>query len=562
MTDTLIFGAGQKARSIGPGIMGGRVSALAFDPHDPYTYYVGLATGGVVRTNDNGQTFSPVFDKEAVASIGDIALSPSDSSVVYVATGEANDRNSTGWGAGVYRSSDGGGSWTFAGLKDSKSIARIVVHPTDPKTAWAAVAGNLWAESAERGIYKTTDGGANWTKVLSAPKPNDTKAGGGDIAIDPSNPNVLYAALYARIRRPWSFVSGVDYTGADVGGDLRRAPMAAPRGRSSPRGCPRARSASRSPCTRRTPRSYTPRSRPTWAARRTSTGRSASPAACSAPTMRANIGRACRASNPRAVLFLTDPRRSARTTSSIYVLGFMVHVSEDGGKTWREDRFKNVHSDNHALSIDPRNSKHIILGTDGGIYQSFDGAESWQHVRNVPSGEYYRVQVDMSSPYRICGGLQDNENWITPSAVWSKNGITNGAGFNISGGDGAYCAFDATDSNLVYAESQGGTIFRMDLTNGEARDLQPSPSEGSNAFRYHWVSPIVQSVHAPGTLYLAGNRIFKITDHGTKWQAISKDLSTRDYDKMTVVGSGAEDYGVIYAFAESPMKAGLLWAGS
>ncbi len=219
MTDTLIFGAGQKARSIGPGIMGGRVSALAFDPHDPYTYYVGLATGGVVRTNDNGQTFSPVFDKEAVASIGDIALSPSDSNVVYVATGEANDRNSTGWGAGVYRSADGGGSWTFAGLKDSKSIARIVVHPTDPKTAWAAVAGNLWAESAERGIYKTTDGGASWTKVLSAPKPNDTKAGGGDIAIDPSNPNVLYAALYARIRRPWSFVSGVNYTdGADVGG--------------------------------------------------------------------------------------------------------------------------------------------------------------------------------------------------------------------------------------------------------------------------------------------------------------------------------------------------------
>src|SRR5664279_4285987 len=219
MTDTLICGAGQKARSIGPGVMGGRVSALAFDPHDPYTYYAGLATGGVVRTSDNGQTFAPVFDKEAVASIGDIALSPSDSSVVYIATGEANDRNSTGWGAGVFRSTDGGSTWAFAGLKDSKSIARIVVHPTDPKTAWAAVSGNLWAESAERGIYKTTDGGANWTKVLGAPKPNDTKAGGGDIAIDPSNPNVLYAALYARLRRPWSFVSGANYTdGADVGG--------------------------------------------------------------------------------------------------------------------------------------------------------------------------------------------------------------------------------------------------------------------------------------------------------------------------------------------------------
>ncbi len=541
--------------------MGGRVSALAFDPHDPYTYYAGLATGGVVRTTDNGQTFSPVFDKEPAASIGDIALSLSDSNVVYVATGEANDRNSTGWGAGVYRSTDGGGTWAFAGLKDSKSIARIIVHPTDPKTAWAAVTGNLWAESAERGIYKTTDGGATWTKVLGAPKPNDTKAGGGDIAIDPSNPNILYAALYARLRRPWSFVSGANYTdGADVGGIFKSTDGGAT-WKKLTEGLPRARSASRSPCTPRIRRSCTPRSRPTLVAPRTSTARSASRAACSVPTTRANIGRACRALNPRPFYF-SQIRVDPANDKLIYVLGFMVHVSEDGGKTWREDRFKNVHADNHALSIDPRNSKHIILGTDGGIYQSFDGAASWQHVRNVPAGEYYRVQVDMGSPYRICGGLQDNENWITPSAVWSKDGITNGSGFNLSGGDGAYCAFDATDPNIVYAESQGGTIFRINLTNGETRDLQPEPSEGSNAFRYHWVSPIVQSVHAPGTLYLAGNRIFKITERGMKWQAISKDLSTKDYDKMTVVGSGAEDYGVIFAFAESPKKAGVLWAGS
>ena len=203
-----------------------------------------------------------------------------------------------------------------------------------------------------------------------------------------------------------------------------------------------------------------------------------------------------------------------------------------------------------------------MLGTDGGIYQSFDRAEGWQHVRNVPAGEYYRVQVDMGTPYRICGGLQDNESWITPSAVWSKDGITNGAGFNISGGDGAYCAFDFDDPNIVYAESQNGTMFRLDLTSGFYKDLQPSPAEGRNTFRYHWVSPFVQSVHTKGAIYLAGNRVFKLTERGDKWQAISPDLSTKDYEKMTVSGSGAEDYGVIYALTESPVKAGLLWAGS
>jgi photosystem II stability/assembly factor-like uncharacterized protein len=561
MPDSLIFGNGLKARSIGPGLMGGRVSALAFDPHDPYTYYVGLATGGVMRTDDNGQTFSGIFDKEASASIGDIALSLSDSSVIWVATGEANDRNSTGWGSGVYRSTDGGGTWTFAGLKDSKSIARIIVHPTDPKTAWAAVSGNLWAESAERGIYKTTDGGANWTKVLSAPKPFDTKVGGGDLAIDPSNPNILYAALYARIRKPWSFISGADYTdGKDVGGIFK----------STDGGATWTKLASGLPGrTQRIGLSvFAKDPKIVYAEVQSDLGGSGdldAPLSKSGGVFRSedkgeHWTRMSRL-NPRPFYF-SQIRVDPANDQLVYVLGFMVHVSEDGGKTWREDRFKNVHADNHALIIDPRNTAHLVLGTDGGIYQSFDRASAWQHVRNVPAGEYYRINVDMGSPYRICGGLQDNESWITPSEVWSKDGITNGAGFNISGGDGAYCAFDANDPNLVYAESQGGTLFRIDLTNGFTKDLQPAPAEGRNAFRYHWVSPIVQSTHEKGLIYLAGNRVFKITEKGEKWLPISPDLSSKDYEKMTVVGSGAEEYGVVYAFAESPVKAGVLWAGT
>ena len=561
MPDSLLFGNGLKARSIGPGMMGGRVSALAFDPKEPFTYYVGLATGGVEVTKDNGQTFSPIFDKQPVASIGDIAISAGDSAMIWVATGEANDRNSTGWGAGVYRSSDGGSTWTFAGLKDSKSIARIVLHPTDRNVAWAAVSGNLWAESAERGIYKTTDGGANWTKVLSAPKPFDTKVGGGDIAIDPSNPNVLYAALYARLRRPWSFVSGADYTdGKDVGGVFKSVDGGAT-WKKLTEGLPAR--------TQRIGLSiYAKNPKIVYAEVQSDLGGSGGvdgPNSRSGGVFRSEDAGEhwTRMSklNPRPFYF-SQIRVDPSNDSLVYVAGFMLHFSDDGGRTWREDRFKDVHADNHALIIDPRNTAHMVLGTDGGIYQSFDRAAAWQHVRNVPAGEYYRVNVDLSTPYRICGGLQDNESWITPSAVWSKNGILNDDGFNIGGGDGAYCAFDATDENIVYAESQGGTLFRIDLRTGFTKDLQPSPAEGRNSFRFHWVSPIVQSAHAKGTIYLAGNRVFKLTELGDKWQAISPDLSSKDYEKMTVTGSGAEDYGMIYSLAESPVKAGVLWAGT
>jgi len=549
-----------KARPIGPAVMGGRVSSIALSPADPFTFYVGLGTGGIMKSSDNGSTFQPVFEHEEVAAIGDIAVAPSDAKTIYVGTGEANDRNTVSWGAGVYTSTDGGSTWTRSGLEKTRAIARVVVHPTDPKTAWVCSPGDVW-QPGERGIYKTTDGGKSWKKVYTAPAPFETRAGCGDLAIDPSDANVLYAAVYARQRRPWVFTYGAAATdGKDIGGLIKSTDGGA-----------------------------------TW-----------TKLAGGLPTMTGRIGLSVYAKNPKTVfaviqsdaggtsdiddpyskaggVFRTDDAGAIWTRQSkldprpfyfsqirvdptndkrVYVLGFMLHVSDDGGKTWREDRFKNVHSDNHALAIDPRMPKRMLLGTDGGLYESYDGAEGWAHLNRFAGGEYFRVSTDNSSPYRICGGLQDNTNWVGTANTRSKEGIRNADWMAIGGGDGSYCTFDPADSNLVYAESQQGFIFRFDLGSGQDKNLRPQPAEGQPAFRFHWTSPLLASVHEKGVLYYAGNRVFKLTNHGEQWRLISPDLSTKNYERMTTVGSGAEDFGVVYALAESPVKAGVLWAGT
>jgi photosystem II stability/assembly factor-like uncharacterized protein len=265
--------------------------------------------------------------------------------------------------------------------------------------------------------------------------------------------------------------------------------------------------------------------------------------------------------NPRPFYFSqirVDPQNDQR----VYVLGFMLHASEDGGKSFREDRFKNVHADCHAFAFDPKNTERVLLGTDGGVYQSYDRGGKWIHLNSMSIGEYYRIAVDNSTPYRICGGLQDNLNWLGPSATNSKEGITNADWINIYGGDGFYCAFDAQDPNIVYAESQSGFVHRLDLKSGQNKGLRPEPAEGQASFRFHWNSPLIQSRHEPGKLYLGGNRVFTLTDRGERWSAISPDLSAHELEKISTTGSGAETYGVVYALSESPAKKGMLWAGT
>ncbi|MGI8436648.1 MAG: WD40/YVTN/BNR-like repeat-containing protein [Chthoniobacterales bacterium] len=570
------------ARAIGPTIMGGRVSDIAIDPRNPNLFYVGLATGGVFKSGDGGTTFDPIFDKQPTLSIGAVAVAPSDSDVLWVGTGEANDRNSSGWGNGVYRSADGGGTWQNIGLKDSRTIARIVVHPKNPETAYVAAMGNLWVDSGERGLYKTTDAGKTWKAILQAPGPNGARTGCGDVAIDPSNPEVVYAVLYARQRTPWGFTYGPAASGGeDVGGIYKSVNGGA-----------------------------------AW--KKLSNG---------LPTQTGRIGLSISANNPKSVMavvqsdeggasdlrdlhskhggifrsedggekwsrmsdiaprpfYFSQIRIDPANDQRIYVLGFALLVSDDAGRSFREDYSQKLHPDCHALAIQvgsapppkpakpedknkppkPPVSTRLLLGTDGGVYQSFSGAKAWDHLNNIPAGQFYRIAVDDSQPYyRVAGGLQDNCNWVGPTGVLNKDGIMNGDWTNLGGGDGFYVVFDPTDHDILYAESQQGNVHRTNLRTGEIRELRPDSAEGQQEYRFEWNSPLLASKHKPGVLYLAGNRVFRLTNKGESFTVISPDLTHADPARMNAAGSGAENYGTVFSLAESPLKPGLLWAGT
>jgi len=572
---------GLKARSIGPAIMGGRVSAIEIDPRNPLTFYVAFATSGVWKTTNNGVSFSPVFDDQPVQSTGAIALAPSNPDIVWVGTGEANDRNSSGWGNGVYKSTDGGAKWQHMGLKDSRAIADIVVHPTNPDIVYVGVAGHLWANGGERGVYKTTDGGKTWKQILSAPKPHDAITGTSDLKMDPHNPEVLYATLYARQRKPWAFLYGVSATGgADVGGIFKTTDGGA-----------------------------------TWT--KLTNG---------LPALTGNIGLALSRSKPGVVMAVVqsdeggtsdiDENHSRKggtfrsedggatwtrvnslcprpfyfgrlnidpvNDQRVYVQGWIVYVSDDGGKNFREDFYQKVHVDVHAFAIQPGShlppkpadpaakdakpappvSQRLIVGNDGGIYQSFDAGATWDFLNKIPAGQFYRIAADLSTPYRVAGGLQDNTNWVGPSQTFHKEGIRNHDWTQIGGGDGFSIVFDPDDRDVIYAESQDGYLHRFNGRTGEIKSLRPNPSEGQARFRFHWNSPLFASKHTKGVMYLGGNRVAKLTNQAEHFELISPDLSHNAVDKVQTVGSSAENYAVVYALDESPLKAGLLLAGT
>ena len=540
-----------KWRAVGPANMGGRVSAIAVDPGKPYTIYAGFGTGGIMKSTDNGTSWSGVFEKETVASIGAIAVSPSDPNIVWAGTGESNGRNSSSWGDGVYRSGDGGGTWVNMGLRDTQSIARIVIDPADPKVAYVAAMGHLWGSNQERGVFKTTDGGATWTHALKI----DETVGCIDLAIDPSNSRILYAAMYHRLRKPWSFESGGPgggiYKTSDGGGTWTRL-------------------------TRGLPEStgrigldiYRARPSTVYAVIESDAGGQSS-----ISEFRSRAGGVFRTDDggdtwtrmsdmtPRSFYFSqirVDPADDKR----VYVLGYLVHVSDDGGKTFREDGARLVHVDHHALWIDPNNTDHLLLGNDGGLYASYSRSKSWDFFNNMAVGEFYRVTVDMGKPYRIAGGLQDNQSWLGPSATRGKDGITNADWRNLGGGDGFYVAIDPDDPDIVYAESQEAFAFRLNMRTGQSKPIRPLAKEGSEAFRFHWNSPLIQSHHDPRVLYLAGNRVFRLTERGDRWTIISPDLTTRETSKVLTTGSGAENHCTVYTLAESPLNRQILWAGT
>ena len=571
-----------KARSIGPAVMGGRVSDIAIDPRNPFVFYVGLGHGGVFKTNDNGVTFQPIFDKQPMLSIGAVAIAQSDSDVVWVGTGEGNDRNSSDWGDGVYRSTDGGEMWQNVGLKESRTIPRIVVDPKKPEVAYVAAMGNLWKDGGQRGLFKTTDAGKTWKLILQAESPHDAQTGCGDVAIDPTNSQIVYAVLYARRRTPWSFSSGPSVTGGEDVGGISKSTNGGASWKKLGGGLPGqtgriglAVSASNPKVVMAVVQSY-------------------EGGIGSLDDLRSKSGGVFRsedggetwtrmsAMDPRPFYFSQiriDPANNQR----VYLLGFALFVSDDAGKNFREDLTEKTHPDHHAFAIQPgtvppprppkpeeKNKPpkpqvclRVLVGTDGGVYQSFAGGKNWDHLNKIPAGEFYRISLGDTQPYfRIAGGLQDNENWVGPSAVQSKEAIRNCDWIALAGGDGFYVLFDPTDGDTFYAESQQGEVHRINLQNGEIRRLRPEPAEGQPRYRFNWNSPMIMSRHKPGVIYLGGNRVFRLTDRMEKYSVISPDLTRNEPGHTIAEGSGAESYGTVFSLAESPKRAGLLWAGT
>ncbi len=571
-------------RSVGPANMGGRVSAIALVPGSRTSFYVGFGTGGVFKTENLGVTLTPVFDKSPLLSIGSIAVAdappswpgwaqekkgdkpasgkekpdPGKGKIVWVGTGEGNGRNSSSWGNGVYRSTDAGSSFVSLGLEQTHDIPRLAVDPRNPDVCYVAALGHLWGANPERGIYKTSDGGKTWQHALKI----DDKTGACDVVLDPSQPNTVYAGMYARRRTPWSFTgnseSGGIFRSDDAGKTWKKLTSGLPlrTGRIGLTVFPKnpkilyAVVESDSGGTGRDP----------FENRSTLGGLFRSDNRGDTWTRVSNL-------NFRPFYFsrvAVDPEDDQR----VYLPGWDLTISDDGGKTFRRSGSPDVHVDFHALVINPLDPSQILAGNDGGIYLSHDRAANWEYLNRIAVGQFYRVAVDNSDPYRIAGGLQDNGSWMGPSqTLWvtedeSKDGILNSDWKTVGGSDGFTVAFDPTDKNLIYVTGQGGELVRRRLDDNVARLIRPGPKEGQERFRFNWNSPYLISPHDPTVLYMGGNRVFKLTQRGDQWSAISGDLSRRETDKIQTVGSDAETYGTVVSLAESPVAKGLLWAGT
>lgn len=567
-------------RSVGPANVGGRVSAIALVPGSRRSFYVGYGTGGVFKTDNLGVTFTPVFDATGVASIGAIAVAdaPADwpgwtaddkaggedlaergkGRIVWVGTGEGNGRNSSSWGRGVFRSTDGGASFEPVGLEESHDIPRLAVDPRDPDVCYVAALGHLWGANPERGVYKTADGGETWQHVLAL----DEDTGASDVVLDPRDPDVVYAGLYARRRTAWSFTGNSEKGGifrSDDGGATWRKLTAGlpPRtGRIGLTAYPR------------TPHSlyavvesdYGGSGRSPWEDRSPSGGLFRS-------RDRGDTWERLSDFSFRPFYFsrvAVDPEDEKR----IYLPGWDLAISDDGGKTFRRSGSEHVHVDFHAIVVNPLDTDQILVGTDGGVYLSHDRGSTWDYLNHVAAGQFYRISADDSDPYRIAGGLQDNGSLMGPSETFwqtedeAKDGILSRDWMDVGGGDGFTVAFDPTDENLIYTTSQGGYLVRTRLDNQLRKLIRPSENEGGERLRYNWDAPFLVSRHDPTVLYHAGNKVFKLTERGDFWFAISPDLSRDEPAKTATVGSDAETYGTVVSLAESPLEQGLLWAGT
>lgn len=547
--------SGLRFRSIGPALISGRIIDFAVNEEKPWEYYTAVASGGVWKTVNGGVTYEPVFDSEGSYSIGCVALDPNNQNVVWVGTGENNSQRSVGYGDGLYKSIDGGKSWKKMGLDNSEHIGKIVIDPRDSDIVFVAAQGPLWGPGGDRGLFKTVDGGKTWEKILNISQ----NTGVSDLVYDPRNPDVMYASSYQRRRHVFTLINGGPesalYKTTDAGKTWEKLTKGLPNG---------------------------------------DLGR---------------IGIAVSPVNPDYVYAIVEAadnkggffrsidmgasfnKMSNRISSSpqyyqeiicdpinvekVYVLDTYTSYTMDGGKTFTNFPLDTRHVDDHALWINPKAPNYMILGGDGGIYESWDGGIKWEFKRNLPVVQFYKVAVDNSEPfYFVYGGTQDNNSIGGPSATQSATGIVNEDWFITNGGDGFEAAVDPLNPNIVYTQSQYGWLTRLDRKTGEKVGIKPIENDDTTVYRWNWDSPLIISPHKHSRLYFAANVLFKSDDMGNSWEKISDDLTRQlDRNKLRIMGklwsvdtpsknASTSQYGNITAIAESPLQEGLLYTGS
>ena len=545
---------GLRWRHIGPAISSGRIADIDVDRRDPHVIYLATASGGAWKTLNNGTTWEPIFDAGNTGSLGAIAVSPSHPNIVWIGTGEANSVRSSSYGDGVYRSENGGKSWRHMGLEPTRHVGRILIDPDDPDIVYVAGLGSLWGPNEERGLFKTADGGATWERILYVSE----HTGVVDVAMDPRNPEVLYASSFQRERRMWSMLGGGPEAGIfksrDGGRSWEELGHGLPAGNMGRIGL--------SICADRPDTLYAAIVAPDGGIFRSDD------AGASWERRNADVQ-----SHWYYGQIYCDPSETER----LYVPMTRFHVSEDGGRTFSTDLARRrVHGDHHTLWINPADPDHLVLGNDGGVYISYDRGLSWQFQGNVPVTQFYTVAVDMQEPfYTVYGGTQDNQTWGGPSGTRYSDGIANEDWYVTTGGDGFYTQIDPTDPSIVYSESQYGVLSRFDTRTGERRRIQPwQPQDGSPAYRWNWSAPLQISPHDPATLYFVANVLFKSTDRGNSWSVISPDLS-RGIDRAELPLQGVVQppdaidlhastalYGNISTLSVSPLRAGQVAVGT
>lgn len=545
--------SGLSWRNIGPAVTAGRIGDLAVNPNKPSEYYLAVASGGVWKTTNNGTTFNPIFDNEGSYSIGCITIDPTITSTVWVGTGENNNQRSVAYGDGVYKSLDGGNTWKNMGLKNSEHISKIIVDPRNSEIVYVAAYGPLWSAGGERGVYKTINGGETWERIHFVSE----NTGAADLIMDPSNPDILYVAAHQRRRHVFTYIGGGEesavFKSTDAGKTWRELKSGLPNGKMGRVGL-----------------AVSP----------------ADPSYVYAIVESEDGGGFYRSTNRGE----SWSKRSGFNTSGnyyqeiycdpydkdkVFSMDTWLHHTEDGGLSFKMTGEESKHVDNHCIWIDPNNTEHWLVGCDGGLYETFDHAITWNYKQNLPITQFYKVALDNDVPfYNVYGGTQDNNSLGGPSRTINNAGIQNSDWFITNGGDGFESQVDPIDPNIVYAQAQYGWLVRYDRQSGEKIGIQPMPGKGEKAYRWNWDAPLVISNHDHKTLYFAANKVFKSTDMGSTWVTISPDLTRQlDRNQMKVMGKiqspdvvmknqSTTIYGNIVAMDESPINKDLLFIGT